>query len=71
MFGAWYVFAVGLAGTAFCLGIPVLCVGAIVRLCELLYGHPKGGLGSGALLRAGLLLCVPLPAVLFLPNLFL
>jgi hypothetical protein len=42
------------------LGLPALCVGAILRLVEWSWEKRRWSLGSGFLLAAGGLLCLPL-----------
>jgi hypothetical protein len=41
-------------------GVPLVAVGAVLRLCEWSWQKPFGSLGSPWFLGVGLLLCLPL-----------
>jgi hypothetical protein len=43
-------------------GLPLACVGMILRLCEWSWEKPSGSTGSTGLLLASALLCLPLLA---------
>jgi hypothetical protein len=45
-------------------GLPLACVGAILRLCESSWQKPAGSMGSLRLLAAAGLLCLPVIAYL-------
>ena len=40
-------------------GVPLACVGAILRLCEWSWQKPAGSMGSRRFLLAAALLCLP------------
>jgi hypothetical protein len=46
------------------LGLPLACVGVILRMCESSWEKPRGSMGSTWILAAAGLLC--LPAVVYL-----
>jgi hypothetical protein len=56
MIGGW-VFVWGIVAT---FGLPLVAVGAILRLCEARWGERRGALGSTRVLTCGLVLCLPL-----------
>ncbi len=66
MFGWCYILAVILTP----MGLVLLAVGVVLRLCEGSWGKRRGELGSTGFFAAGGLLCLPLAALL-LPGLVL
>lgn len=56
MIGGWVI----VAGILATLGLPILAVGIIVRLCEGSWGKKTGELGSTGFLIGGGLLSLPL-----------
>ena len=56
MIGGW-VFVWGIVAT---LGLPLVAVGSVLRLCEASWGKRPGALGSTGVLAVGVLLCLPL-----------
>jgi hypothetical protein len=60
MTGGWGFAVVVAVCFAAALGLPLVAVGAILRLCESGWGKRRGALGSTPVLAGGLLLCLPL-----------
>jgi hypothetical protein len=55
MIGGWWL-VWGILGT---FGLPLVAVGAVLRLCEAGWEKPGGSMGSYWLLGVGGLLCLP------------
>jgi hypothetical protein len=64
--GGWFFLAFWLAGVVGLFGAALVCVGLVLRLCEPVYRHAPGGLGSRAYLGTGFVLCLPVLALLAL-----